>query len=465
MDDDCSGYCDDILGCRIGVDRSLDSTTGLHFYTTTDSEATCCGYQVETWDDFYLYASAQTGLVPFYRCRTTSGAHLYTTDSSCGGNVVEGSMGWIGTESVCGSVPLYGLHDATNGDYFYTINPAEVSAAESGGYTSLGVTGYVWPGACGGPDCTWPSPIQMVGSTSTSVVGFPTAWYGFPISGTQSFASLSGTVSVTNSTNLYAEVLFVLQYLPSGACTPGLWPSTTPEFGPAGAIGIGQFIVKAPTEGTFTLPLDYTLPGGLPISNCVLVGLNGGPVTTAHDVTSAVNLTLTYTAAQSPAQSTLGMGGEMCFGQDWGCQLSTTNDSLSFASVTPISQALQLVALFGDISDSTFDGTSSFGAPPTGAWTGENDFYVYHGADCTALDATSGLAGPGSYLTSIPADATLLMSVPLSGSGIGATTQAVFQPFSNVSLNPRDCLVALWGLQGGGGFDNETQVTALVAPP
>ena len=49
--------------------------------------------------------------------------------------------------------------------------------------------------------------------TRTSAVGFPTAWYGFPIAGTQSFASLSGSVSVTNSTNLYAEVLFILQYL------------------------------------------------------------------------------------------------------------------------------------------------------------------------------------------------------------------------------------------------------------
>jgi hypothetical protein len=35
---------------------------------------------------------------------------------------------------------------------------------------------------------------------------------------------------------------------------------------------------------------------------------------------------------------------------------------------------------------------------------------------------------------------------------------------SNVSLAAGDCLVTLWGLQGGGGFDNETQIFALVAP-
>jgi len=41
-------------------------------------------------------------------------------------------------------------------------------------------------------------------------------------------------------------------------------------------------------------------------------------------------------------------------------------------------------------------------------------------------------------------------------------TMSVFQSFSGVSLAAGDCLVTLWSLQGGGGFDNETQVFALV---
>ena len=183
-----------------------------------------------------------------------------------------------------------------------------------------------------------------------------------------------------------------------------------------------------------------------------------------HDVTSAASLTLTYASPQSPAQSVIGMGGEFCFGQSWGCQGATTDDSLSFALVTPVTQTTQLVALYGDISDSTFDGTSSFGAPPAGAWTAANDFYVYHGSDCSTFGVTSGIAGPADYYASIPGDATALLSVPLSGNGIGVSTVPVFQSFSNVTLNAGDCLVTLWGLQGGGGFDNETQVTALVAP-
>ena len=464
-DDDCNGYCDDILGCRIGVDRSYDSKTGLHFYTTTDSEASCCGYSVETHDAFYLYGSAQSGLVPFYRCRTATGAHLYTTDPTCAGSAVEGSMGWIATGAVCGSVPLYGLYYATSGDYLYTTNSAEVTAAESAGYALQGTSGYVWPADCGGPSCSWPSPIRMVGSTMTAATGFPTAWYGFPIpAGMQSLASISGSVSVTNSANLYSEVLFILEELPSGACTAGLWPSSTPEYGPSGAKGLGQFIVKAPTQGAFTVPIDFTLPGGLPISSCLLLGLNGGTVVSPHEVTSSAHLTLTYTAAQLPAQSLVGMGGEVCYGQSWGCQAATTNDSQSFAEVTPIGQATQLVALYGDISDSTFDGTSSFGAPPAGAWTATNDFYVYHGAECSSFGVSSGTAGPGDYYAVIPSDATHLLSAPLSGSGIGVATTPIFQPFSNLPIAAGDCLVTLWGLSGGGGFDNETQISALVVP-
>ncbi len=461
-DDDCDGACDDLMGCRVGVDRSDNATAGLHFYTTDDAEAGCCGYSVEGYDYFYLYASQEPGLVPFYRCRSSTGAHRYTTDPSCGGDISEGVLGFIATQAVCGAIPLYELRNPSNGDDFFTTSSAEQAAAQAEGLTPAGTAGYVWPDACAGPGCTWKSPVAMSGEARTSVTGFPTAWYGFPISGTQSFTSLSGTVSITQSDDLYSEVLFILQYLPTGACPSGRWPATTPEFGPPGARGIGQVIVKAPTHGSFTLPIDFELPGGLPISNCLLLGLNGGPVSTGHDMVSSANLSLGFTAPQTPPQQVIGMGGEFCYGQDWGCQKATTVDTQSFAAVTKLSQPVRLVALYGDISDTTFDGTSAFGPPPAGSWTATNDFYVYHGAECDQLG--SGILGPGNYYANIPPDATLLLSVPLSGRGIGVATQPVDKTFPNLSIPAGDCLVTLWGLQGTGGFDNETQVTALVTP-
>lgn len=464
-DDDCNGACDDLLGCRVGVTRSYDASTGQHFYTTTDSEASCCGFAIEQQYAYYLYAAQQPGLVPFYRCRTATG-HLYTTDPKCEGQTVEGSMGFIATSpSVCGSVPLYELANASSGDHLYTTSSAEASSAQGAGYTLSGTAGYVWPSDCGGTGCTWPSPIALRGSTRTARTGFPTAWYGFPIAGAQSFASLAGSVSVDNSQSLYAEVLFILQYLPSGACPSGPWPSSTPEYGPPGARPLGQFIVKAPTQGNFTVPIHFTLSGGLPMSSCVLLGLNGGPVSATHDVVSSADLSLSFTPPQPPpGQGVLGAGGEFCFGQSWGCQAATTNDAQSFAVVTPVTQAAHLVALYGDVSDSTFDGTASFGAPPAGAWTATNDFYVYHGSECSQFGVASGPAGPGNYYASIPADAQHLLSVPLAGSGIGVSETPVYQSFTGTSLAAGDCLVTLWGLQGGGGFDNETQVFALTAP-
>ena len=68
------------------------------------------------------------------------------------------------------------------------------------------------------------------------------------------------------------------------------------------------------------------------------------------------------------------------------------------------------------------------------------------------------------YYAAIPASAVHLLSVPLSGSGIGVSQKQVYQPLANMPLAAGDCFVTLWGVQGGGAFDNETQVTALVAP-
>jgi hypothetical protein len=463
QDDDGNGYCDDILGCRIGVDRSYDTGTGQHFYTTTDAEMSLFPYVVEQQDYFYLYQTPLPGLVPFYRCNTGTG-HLYTTDDNCDGTTMEGTLGYIATSPGCGAVPLYALWNARTGDRLYTTSSSESSSAQGAGYTLLPSPGYVWAADCGGPNCVWPNAVAMVGSTTTAAVAFPTAWYGFPIDGTKNLSSISGTLSVTQPLGFYSEELFVLQYLPSGPCTAGPMPASTPQFGPPGAVGIGNFIVKAPSVGTFKTSINLTLPGGLPVTNCLLLGLNGGSVDVPHDVTSAANLSLSYTAPQPSAQSTIGVGGEFCFGQSIGCQAATTDSSKSFAYVTPITTQKQLVALYGDISDSTFDGTYMFGAPPTGAWSSKNDFYIYHGAECSSFGVASGIAGPGDYYASIPGDAVHLLSVPLSGGGISVTTQPVFQSFSNTTLMPGDCLVTLWGMESGGGFDNETQVLALTSP-
>ncbi len=147
IDQSCSMQCDTVSSCWPHVDRSYNATTGEHFYTTSDTEAACCGFTVEDQPYYYLYSAQQSGLVPFYRCLLSTGFHFYTTDSSCEGSAGatnEGAMGYIATSAACGAVPLYRLYDATNGDHLYTTSSAEVTSAESGGYTYESIAGYVW---------------------------------------------------------------------------------------------------------------------------------------------------------------------------------------------------------------------------------------------------------------------------------------------------------------------------------
>lgn len=157
---------------------------------------------------------------------------------------------------------------------------------------------------------------------------------------------------------------------------------------------------------------------------------------------------------------------------------STANDSESFAAVTQITQHSNLNAIWGNISDSTFDGTRYFGPLPSGPWNTTNDVYVYRGADCSQFPAGHSVNGPSNYYSRIPSDATHLLSAPLSGIGgisEGQTINyllpgktngvAVYQTFSKVTLNSGDCLVTLFGLQGTtGAFDNEDQLDAFVTP-
>jgi hypothetical protein len=150
LDDDCNGTFDDVGGCRVGVHRSVHSATGEHFYTSSFEEAQCCGFILESPSFFQLYTGPHAGLAPFYRCYGAGNDgtfHFYTQDPGCEGIPVnEGALGYIATaEGTAGSMPLYRLYLASNGDHFFTTSAAERdNAVASFGYLYEGVAGYVW---------------------------------------------------------------------------------------------------------------------------------------------------------------------------------------------------------------------------------------------------------------------------------------------------------------------------------
>jgi hypothetical protein len=397
------------------------------------------------------------------------GVRIYA-DGSGGQGAETGTLVWSGTADQFRPDVNNAYH--IDGNHGFSVQLPSWVATDMHRLSAYAVSinGAVAP-IGGSPKVPGGSAITSSFSMTTSQPGFPSQWYGYTLPpGPVTFAGLAGTVSLSQFTDLYSEYLFLVGYLPSGECPTG---GTPLQWGPPGAVFLWSDIVKAPTRGTFTTPVSFTLPAGVPVASCLLVGINGGPVSISHPATGTVNLTMTYTHSASPAAQVVGIGGEFCFGQNWGCQGATNDNTKSFANMTMISQRSRLKTIWGNVSDTTFDGTGSFGPPPTGPWTAFNDVYIYRGADCNQF--TGNVNGPSDYYSRIPGRATHLLSLPLSGGAGVSVAQtinflqpgltngvAVYQTFSDVTLEPGDCLVTLYGMQGDGAFDNESQLSAIV---
>jgi hypothetical protein len=136
-----------------------------------------------------------------------------------------------------------------------------------------------------------------------------------------------------------------------------------------------------------------------------------------------------------------------------------------------------LAELYGNISDSTFDGTQNFGPLPAGeSWGAVNDFYLLPGG-CGKFGANLNSQGfPNPTLLStlyswLPDNAIHLDSVPMKykipeeGTGRATLQKRVERIFEvPVTVNSGDCLVVIYGRKGNGATDNETQVHAVLTP-
>jgi hypothetical protein len=280
--------------------------------------------------------------------------------------------------------------------------------------------------------------------------------------------ALTGTLSLKNYDPTFSEVLWVLVY----------WQGNCPahDISLSGATIIWSDILKNPSQSdsTFTVNLDFPHP--LPMTGCVGLYYGGGPLIEGKATMSA-DLNLTYKpVTNANPDMVLDVGGEYCFGQNGGCQNATAIDGEGFA--VPITMpAGHLLELYGNISDSTFDGTNNNGPIPTGAsWGAANDFYLIPGGCGIFAENlnSQGFPNPAPLSTLhnwLPHDALHLASVPLVDRiSPGKTGEATLQGkveniFSvPVTVNAGDCMVVIYGRSGNGATDNETQVHALMAP-
>jgi hypothetical protein len=305
--------------------------------------------------------------------------------------------------------------------------------------------------------------LSLQTSVVTHSATFKKYLYSFPLPGNVTFQGLSGSVSTVQSLPGFSEALISLHYLPAGRC-----PQHSEVYDSYDQIAakypavhkLVSLIVKNANGGVSTVPTQFMLPVGLAISNCAVVMLDGsilsgGPFTMRSDMTLAYSID-----TPSPAPHVIGLDDEFCFGQSWGCQIASVDPSQAFAKVVPIQSPVRLLALYGNISDSTFTPGGRFAPPPDGAWSTSNDFYAIK--SCSGMP--KGIVGPGNLYSQIPAGSINLLNVTMRGNGQRTLQQSVFKAFTGISLQAGDCIAHFVKMNGHGGVDAEDQVFALVAP-
>ncbi len=264
---------------------------------------------------------------------------------------------------------------------------------------------------------------------------------------------VGGHVAMVSQTNAFSESLISIHFLPTGNCPPnGSVYDTYEQIGQAfpGTVPIAQFILKSPAASTIVVPTEILLPAPIAARGCILLILDGGNPTVGGMLTMISQMSLAYIPGPISQSATV-------IQMDDAFLLPV--DAQAFAKVVPITQAATLVALYGDVSDSSPGPVGSI-APPTGPWTTSNDFYLYPG--CTGM--TAGLSGPSNFYDSIPANAAHLVNVTMQTIGDTSQQQMVSQPL-NQPLAVGDCLVHLARASTNGPIDAESQVFALTTSP
>ena len=316
-----------------------------------------------------------------------------------------------------------------------------------------------------------PSVLHIRHSVTTSKTDFPQYLYMYHVlDGAKSPASaqaLSGTISIKNYSPNFSEVLWLLTYW-KGKCPVNDQKLNRANF-------MWSDILKNPSRSDSEFRVDLHFRHPLPMTGCIGFVFGGGPLV-AGKVKMSADLDLTYEPSNSNKNTLVDLSGEYCFGQDWGCQNATTDDKMGFA-VPIVMPGGHLVELYGDISDSTFDGTQNFGPLPAGkAWGAVNYFYLLPGG-CREFGQNinnQGYPNPELLTTLygwLPEDAVHINSVPMEykipqgGTGKASLQKPVERIISPaVKVNSGDCAVVIYGRKGNGATDNETQVKAVLTP-
>ncbi|MEM6989606.1 MAG: hypothetical protein AAF721_03890 [Myxococcota bacterium] len=146
-DDDCDGECDEdaVEGCRVGVHLAYDPVWGQVLMTDAN-DALKYGVTIEQMNYFYLYVLPGAGSQPLQRC-VNGGMLGYSEENGCGMfGGYESTLGFFGTEALCGAVPLTRMIFEANNATRMVMSQAEIDSLVAAGWvedTAFGA--YAWP--------------------------------------------------------------------------------------------------------------------------------------------------------------------------------------------------------------------------------------------------------------------------------------------------------------------------------
>lgn len=195
-------------------------------------------------------------------------------------------------------------------------------------FVGVGMAGLWGQVGTSEPSVLHVSQSQTTSQPSTSQAGFPTflAMY-HALDGANSAAellSLTGTLSLKNFDPRFSEVLWLLVYW-QGEC-----PVHDITLSQAAGI-LWSEILKNPSQSNSSFLVNLNFPHPLPMTGCVGLYYGGGPLIEGK-VTMSAELELRYKPVTTANWNTvLDVGGEYCFGQNWGCQNATAIDGEGFA--------------------------------------------------------------------------------------------------------------------------------------
>ena len=296
---------------------------------------------------------------------------------------------------------------------------------------------------------------------------------------------LSGSVSLTNTSNYFAEDLVTLGfYSTAGECPLGDSGSAfdsqdeiDAKYGKGKLSMDFSFILKSVKPGTVSVPTDISLPVKRHSSGCLYINLIGNELVHNSTVKFNSDMVLRYDT-QSASSVQLREPLYPPFGYEEVYGLSTAivtppapTEKNAFANAQTINSYLNLWQIHGNVSASALTGGASggftFANAPTGAWKSDFDYYVYPSCNNLFGGESAPLGdkfyGPDDYYGKIPAGAVKLASTQFNGNGAQAFQAPVVYQFSPMLLRPGNCLVGLTRfVSSSTGGDNESQVHTLV---